>query len=220
MGPEGFTVNQFLLLADEPLLFHCGFRSTFDEAAAAAARVLRPDRLRWIAFGHLEADETGALHRWLAAAPDSVVLQGEIGCDVTLVDLADRPPRGIGDGVLLDLGGKRIRHLDTPHVPHAWDARVLYEEVTGTLLCGDLFTHPGDGPPLRADDVVERALAADDAFSTTCLTPTTAPTIRRLAELEPRTLALMHGSSYDGDCVEALHALAKGYEQRLLARMP
>lgn len=220
VGSDGFTVNQFLLQADEPLLYHCGYRRTFDDVARLAARVVRVEGLRWIAFGHLEADEAGAMNKWLAAAPTAEVIHGSVGCEVSLNDLADRPPRAIADGALLDIGGKRLRHLDTPHVPHAWDARVLYEEVTGTLLCGDLFTHPGDGPPLRNDDVVERALAADDAFATTGLTPATAPTIRRLADLEPRTLALMHGSSYDGDCREALHALADGYEQRLLNRMP
>lgn len=220
VGEDGFTVNQFVLLADEPLLFHCGYRWLFPDLSGLARRVLRVETLRWIAFGHLEADESGSMNQWLAAAPDAQVLHGEVGCGVSLNDLADRAPRAIGDGALLDIGTKRIRHVDTPHVPHGWDARVIYEETTGTLFCGDLFTHTGEGPPIRDDDIVERALAADDAFTGICLTPATAPTIRRLADLEPRTLALMHGSSFDGDCVEALHALADGYEQRLLNTMP
>lgn len=220
VGPDGFTVNQFLLRADEPLLFHCGFRSLFPQLEVAVGRVLKVRTLRWIAIGHLEADESGAMNKWVAAAPDAKVIAGAVGADVNLTDLADRPPVAMADGDRLDLGGLRVRHIDTPHVPHGWDARVLYEERTATLLCGDLFTHTGPGPAVRDDDVVERALGAEDVFHATALTPRTAPIIRKLAGLEPRTLALMHGSSYDGDCVEALHALADGYERRLLAVMP
>jgi hypothetical protein len=134
---------------------------------------------------------------------------------VSLNDLADRPPRPLADGEVMDLGGKRVRHIDTPHVPHGWEARVLYEETTATLLCGDLFTHIGNGPPVTSTDIVGPASAAEDAFGATCLTPATAPTIRRLAALAPRTLALMHGSSFAGDCAGALNALADDYARRL-----
>ncbi len=213
--PDGITFNQFLLQADEPLLFHCGQRWLFDEVSHAAARVIRLHRLRWIAFGHLEADECGSLNQWLAAAPDAEVAHGAVGCEVSIDDLAIRRPVRLDDGQKLDLGGKRVRHLDTPHVPHGLDACLLFEERTRTLLCGDLFTHTGDGPPTRDDDVVEPALASQSPYGSMCLGPTTAPTIRRLADLEPATLAIMHGSSYDGDCQEALEALADGYQRRL-----
>ena len=109
----------------------------------------------------------------------------------------------------------RVRHLDTPHVPHAWEARVLYEETTGTLLCGDLFTHLGDGPALTEDDIVGPAGEAEDIFSYSCLSPTTPSTIDRLAELGPRTLALMHGSSFTGDGAAMLRTLADTYRQRI-----
>src|SRR6185312_9365531 len=144
--PAGFTFNQFLIDADQPLLFHCGPRAMFASISAAVAQVLPPEQMRWIAFGHVESDECGAMNAWLAAAPQAVVAHGAIGCMVSLNDLADRPPRALADGEVIDLGGKRVRHIDTPHVPHAWEARVLYEETTGTLLCGDLFTHIGNGP--------------------------------------------------------------------------
>src|SRR5205085_10080727 len=111
------------------------------------------DRVRWIAFGHVQSDECGSMHQWLAAAPQAQVAHGALGCMVSLDDLADRPPRPLADGEVIDLGGKRVRHLDTPHVPHAWEARVLFEETTRTLLCGDLFTHLGRGPALTTDDV-------------------------------------------------------------------
>ena len=213
--PAGFTFNQFLVDADEPLLFHCGPRAMFSSVSAALAQVLPPEQLRWIAFGHVEADECGAMNAWLAAAPHAVVAHGAIGCMVSLNDLADRPPRALADGEVIDLGGKRVRHIDTPHVPHAWEARLLYEETTGTLLCGDLFTHVGNGPAVTSTDIVGPAAAAEDAFRATCLTPSTASTIRRLAALSPRTLALMHGSSFAGDCAGALAALADDYARRL-----
>jgi len=110
-----------------------------------------------------------------------------------------------------------VRGIDTPHVPHGWDAHVLFEETTGTLLCGDLFTHLGDGPALTSNDVLDAAAVAEDVFGATALTPNTAPTIRALADLQPTTLAIMHGSSYTGDASGALLGLADLYEQRLLA---
>ena len=218
-SPGGFTFNQFLLDGDDPLLFHCGPRKMFPEILEAAERVMSVERLRWISFGHVESDECGSMNQWLQAAPDSVIAVGPIAAQVSVADLANRMPQEWGDGEVFDLGGKRVRRIDTPHVPHGWDAGILYEEVTGTLLAGDLFTHTGSGPPMRDDDIVERAFAAEDLFKATALTPATAPTIRKLAALAPTTLALMHGSSFDGDCQEALIALADGYESRLLDAM-
>ncbi|MGH8886804.1 MAG: MBL fold metallo-hydrolase [Egibacteraceae bacterium] len=214
--PAGFTFNQFLVDAEEPLLFHTGQRMLFPLVSAAAARVLRIERLRWITFGHVEADECGSMNLWLAAAPRAEVAHGGFGCLVSLNDMADRPPRALSDGEVLDLGGKRVRHLDTPHVPHNWEARVLYEETTQMLLCGDLFTQLGDGPALTSDDLVGPAMAGEEVFHATSLGPLTAPTLRRLAELEPRTLALMHGPSYSGDGAAALRGLADAYEQLLM----
>jgi len=210
--PDGFTFNQFLLRADEPLLFHTGPRAMFGLVSGAVSKVVPLERLRWITFGHVEADECGSMNQWLAAAPRSEVAHGGVGVMVSLNDLADRPPRALQDGEVIDLGGKRVRHVDTPHVPHGWEARVLFEETTGTLLCGDLFTHTGDGPALTAGDIVGPAGRAEQLFRASCLTPTTGATIRALAELSPTTLAVMHGSSFNGDAGRALRDLADLYE--------
>jgi flavorubredoxin len=215
--PAGFTFNQFLVLADEPLLFHTGPRGMFPLVADAVARVVPVDRLRWITFGHVEADECGSMNQWLAAAPAAEVAHGGVGCMVSLDDLCDRPPRPMADGEVLDLGGKRVRHIDTPHVPHGWEARVLYEETTNTLLCGDLFTHLGDGPAVTTDDIVEPAMVAERIFRATSLAPGTADVMRRLGDLAPTTLALMHGSSYRGDGGKALYDLATAYETQFMA---
>ena len=206
--PAGFTFNQFLIDADQPLLFHCGTRAMFASVSAAAARVMPVERLRWIAFGHVEADECGAMNSWLAAAPAAQIAHGMTACMVSLNDLADRLPRVMADGEVLDLGGKRVRYIDTPHVPHGWEAGLLYEETTGTLLCGDLFAHIGNGLALTEADIVGPAIGAEAKFHSTSLGPATAPTIRKLAELSPRNLALMHGSSFVGDGAAALRALA------------
>src|SRR5665213_2080544 len=218
--PAGFTFNQFLIQADQPLLFHTGPRAMFPLVSEAVARVLPIDQLRWITFGHVEADECGSMHDWLAAAPNAEVAHGIVGCMVSLNDLADRPPRALADGEVIDLGGKLVRHIDTPHVPHGWDARVLYEETTGTLLCGDLFTHIGNGPALTTDDIIEPAMEAEAIFHSSALAPDTAAVMRRLGDLEPSTLALMHGSSYNGDCKKALYDLAGAYETRCLSVGP
>ena len=218
---EGFTFNQFLIDAEDPLLFHCGPRLMFPEIEEAASRIMNLDRIRWISFGHFESDECGSMNRWLAAAPDATLIVGQVTAQVSVADLANRTPQEWPDGEVIDLGGKRVRRIDTPHVLHGWDAGLVFEEVTGTLLCGDLFTHTGGGPPVTEDDVVERAFVAEDLFKgQTALIPDTAPTIRKLAALDPSTLAIMHGSAFAGDCQEALTALAAGYEERLLNALP
>ncbi len=214
--PAGFTFNQFLIDAEEPLLFHTGPRGMFPLVSEAVGRVLPPERVRWITFGHVESDECGSMNEWLAAAPEAEVAHGTIGCLVSLNDLADRPPRPLADGEVLDLGGKRVRHIDTPHVPHAWEARLLYEETTGTLLCGDLFAHVGNGPAVTTDDIVEPAMEGESMFRSTSLAPDTAAVMRRLGELAPTTLALMHGSSFSGDGTKALGDLAAEYETTYL----
>jgi flavorubredoxin len=186
---------------------------------AALSRILPPERLRWIAFGHFESDECGAMNEWLAIAPRAQAAHGQTGCLVSLNDFADRPPRALNDGETIDLGGgKRVRYIDTPHTPHGWDAGVLYEESTKTLLCGDLFTQLGDGPALTEGDVVGPAVAAEDLFQYSSLSPNMGTAIRALAALAPRTLALMHGPSFSGDGGAALRALADDYDRRASRR--
>jgi flavorubredoxin len=212
---DGFTFNQFLIKAEEPLLFHTGPRAMFRLIFEAVSRIVPIERLRWITFGHVEADECGSMNQWLAAAPRSEVAHGAVGVMVSLNDLADRPPRMLEDSEIIDLGGKRVRHIDTPHVPHGWEARVLFEEITRTLFCGDLFTHTGDGPALTAEDIVGPAKKAEELFHASCLAPNTGATIRKLADLSPKTLGLMHGSSFNGDSDRALRDLADLYESWL-----
>ncbi len=215
--PAGFTFNQFLVLGEEPLLFHTGPRAMFPLVRAAVARLIPPERLRWITFGHYEADECGSMNDWLAVAPHAEVAHGQTACLVSLHDMADRAPRMLQDGEAIDLGrGKRVRYLDTPHVPHGWEAGLLYEESTGTLLCGDLFTQVGDGPALTEGDIVGPAIAAEEMFRYSSLNPGMGTTICRLAELSPRTLALMHGPSFNGNGAVALRALADSYDDRVL----
>jgi flavorubredoxin len=154
---------------------------------------------------------------WLAAAPNSQVAHGELGCSVSLNDLCDRPPRALADGEVIDIGGKRLRQIPTPHVPHGWEAQVLFEETTGTLLCGDLFTQVGASAPLTTDDIVEPAVAAEQIFRSSSMAPHTAATMRSLGDLAPTTLALMHGPSFSGDGRRALYDLATAYEQFVVA---
>jgi len=213
--PAGFTFNQFLVLGEEPLMFHTGLRKMFPLNREALSRIISPERLRWIAFGHYEADECGAMNEWLAIAPQAQAAHGETGCMVSLNDFADRPPRRFEDGETIDLGGgKRVRYIDTPHTPHGWDAGVMYEESTGTLLCGDLFTQLGNGAALTESDIVGPAIAAEDLFRYSSLSPNMGTTLRSLAKLAPQRLALMHGPSFSGNGGAALRALADEYDRR------
>lgn len=210
--PANLLMNQFLVDGDETLLFHTGLRALFPTVSEAAGRVVPLDRLNWLTFGHVEADECGSLNTWLTAAPRAQVAHGALGCFVQVNDWADRLPRPLEDGEVIDLGRRRIRHIDTPHVPHGWDACLVYEETTSTLLCGDLFTAFGHHPATTEQEIVEPALAAEEMGHATCLTPALGPTIRSLADLEPSTLGLMHGPAFTGDCGGALRDLAAGYQ--------
>jgi flavorubredoxin len=214
--PEsGIVFNQFLIDDEEPLLFHTGQRWLFPSLHDAMARVTDPARLKWIAFGHYEADESGAMNDWLRVAPQAVIAHGTIGVRTSINDQADRPPKSLTDGDTLNLGTKRVRYIATPHVPHGWDAGLIYEETTKTLFCSDLFTRLGDDGVTTTSDIVAPALTMEDHGHATALTPNTAPTLRRLAELPLTTLALMHAPAYTGNGAQALNALADAYAARL-----
>jgi flavorubredoxin len=208
--PSGFTFNSFLILDEEPLLFHAGQRGMFPLFRDAVQSLMPVEKLRWLSFGHIEADECGAMNLWLAAAPQATVVHGQIACDISLRDLADRPPRVVFDGELITSGGRRVRYIDTPHVPHAWESGLVFEETSGILFCGDLFTQFGPEPTTR-EDIVPAAIAAEDAFHASSVGLASAPTIRRLAQLKPSALALMHGPTFFGDAQGALERLADYY---------
>lgn len=214
--PAGFTFNSFLILDDEPLLFHAGQRRMFPLFSQAVATLMPIERLRWVSFGHIEADECGAMNLWLKAAPNAQVAHGQTACDISLNDLADCPPRPLGDGELITGGRRRVRYIDTPHVPHAWESGVIFEETAATLFCGDLFTQLGRKATTQ-EDIVAAAMEAEDTFHSTSIGPATAPTIRRLAQLRPTSLALMHGPTYFGDGAATLNRLADYYDCLLKA---
>ena len=214
--PHGFSFNQFLLKAEEPMIFHCGHRKMFPAITDAVRRVLPLEKIRWVSFSHVEADECGALENWLAASPGAIVAHGTVGCRIWVGDITDRV-RPLKDNEVLDLGGKRVRHLDTPHLPHGWDAGLIFEEMTETLFCSDLFGHGGDGPALVRDDLTDRAIAAEERSQSMSLTPATPALMRRLAALKPRRLSVMHGSSFEGDASSSLERLASHSEHKLRA---
>ena len=215
VGPTGMSFNQFLVRDEQPFLFHTGMRGLLPLVAAALERVVPVVDLRWISFGHIEADECGSMNELLAAAPGAEVVHGELACMLSLDDMADRPPRGVAEDEVLDLGSHRLRFLSTPHVPHNWESGLWFDETTATLFSGDLFTSTGVGPAITDDDRVGPALEADAMFHATSLGPAVPATVRRLAALAPSTLAVMHGSSYRGDGATQLEALAAGYAAAL-----
>jgi len=202
--------NHFLIKDDEPLLFHTGMRALFPLVRDAVARVIDPSSLRWISFSHFEADECGALNEWLALAPHAQPVCGLVGAQVSVNDFALRQARVVAHDEILKTGKYRLRLRETPHVPHSWEAIVLFEEVTGTLLCSDLFTHEGDVEAFTESDVVDRAKRAlidgqKSPFANAYpYTPLTEPILHGLADLQPKQLALMHGSTFVGDGGRAL----------------
>ena len=210
-----FSFNQYFVNGEEPLLFHTGGRGLFPLVSEAVGRVMPIDSLRWITFGHVEADECGSMNDWLGVAPQATVAQGVIGCMVSLNDLADRPPRPLADGEVLDIGGHRIRWIDMPHVPHAWENGIVYDETTRTLFCGDLFTQMGAYTAVADGDIVGPAITAEDVYHAWSLAPNSSAAVRRLADLEIATLALMHGPAFSGDCRAALLDIADNFDKRI-----
>lgn len=221
----GIQFNQFLIKDDEPFIMHTGLKKMFPITLEAVASLIDPTELCWIGFSHFESDECGALNKWLTLAPQAQAVCSFVGAMVMVNDFADRPARPLDDGEVLEIGSHRLKFLATPHVPHAWDAGLFFEESDKTLLCSDLFFHPGDPEPLTESDVVGRARASITEGLSGPLandmpyTPYTDSTLRRLADLEPRTLALMHGSSFRGDGRTAILDLAGVIQEKLGARM-
>ena len=207
-GPGGFSFNQFLVVGDEPLIYHTGPRKMFPLVCEAVASVLPVERLRYIVLSHVEADECGSLNEWLAAAPRSSPVCGRIAALVSVNDLADRAARALADGEALSLGTHCLRWYDAPHVPHAWDCGFLMEEVTKTLLCGDLFTQPGhDLPALTESDILGPSEAMRHRMDYFSHTKNARGMLERLASTKPTTLACMHGSAWRGDGEKILLAL-------------
>ena len=205
--------NHFLVKDEEPLLFHTGLRGMHAEIREAVSKLIHVSELRHISFSHFESDECGALNEWLAAAPGADVICSQVGAMVSVNDFIGREARALADGGTFATGKYRFRYCQTPHLPHGWDAGVLFEETQKTLLCSDLFHQTGDVEPLTSDDVVDRSHQAMKAYQAGILadyvpyTPLTAQNLKKLADLHPRTLAIMHGSSFTGDCARALDDL-------------
>jgi flavorubredoxin len=213
--------NQFLVRDDEPLLFHTGMRGMFPLVRDEVARVIDPSQIRWIGFSHFESDECGALNDWLDVAPEAEPICSWVGAMVSVNDFAKRPAKAMTDGEVLSTGKYRFRFLHTPHVPHCWEAGLMFEETQKTLLCSDLFTHQGDVESHTTSDVVGRfkqGLIGDlhgpfaNAYPYSSQTD---DTLKRLASLTPKTLAIMHGSSFVGDGKQALDDLATAMREVL-----
>lgn len=208
-GAGGFTFNQYLIAGDEPLIFHTGPRRMFPLVREAVASVMPVEKLRYIAFSHIEADECGSLNEWLAVAPQASPLCGAVAAMVSVSDLADRPLRALADGETLSLGKHTVRWLDAPHLPHGWECGYLVEAHTKTLLCGDLFTQPGaDLPAVTESDILGPSEAFRQAMDYFSHTTHAGPLLEKLASTEPATLACMHGSAWHGDGAGLLRTLA------------
>ncbi len=206
--PGGFSFNRILIDGAEPLLFHTGPRGMAALTLAAITKVMPATRLRWIGFSHFENDECGALNQLLATAPEATPLCSAVNAMIN-GDAFDRPPRAMQDGERLQAGERAFRWLDAPHLPHAWECGYLFEERSRTLLCGDLFTQPGsDNPAVTSADVLGPSEAMRSAMDYYAHGRDTAALLAKLAELQPRLLACMHGSCYDGDGAAQLQQLA------------
>lgn len=204
-----FSFNQYLVADDKPMLFHTGLRSMFPLVREAIAGILPPEILRYIGFSHVEADECGALNDFLAIAPEAEPVCSQVAAMVSVNDLADRPALALADGETLNLGRHALRWFDTPHLPHGWEAGLMFDDTTRTLLCGDLFTQGGDSDAaLTEGDILAASEGFRGAMDYYSHTPNTQAMLERLAQESPDTLAVMHGSAWRGDGAAILRALS------------
>ncbi len=204
--PFNLQFNQFLVKDDEPLLHHAGMRGMFPDLRDAVATIIDPAKLRWISFSHFEVDECGALNKWLETAPSAHAVCSAVGAMVNVNDFADRPPRGLQKGEVFSTGQCRFRFQPTPHLPHGWDAGVLFEETQKVLFCSDLFHQTGNVKPIvESDDILDRSRTAMIDYQAGPLmdylpyTTNTKRLLGELSDLKPETLAIMHGSTFKGD---------------------
>ena len=211
--PGGFTFNQYLIVDDEPLLFHTGPRKLFPLVREAIEAIIPVSNLRYLGLSHFEADECGALNEFLAAAPNAVPLCGALAKMISVDDFADREARGLGDGEQLSLGAHTVRWIDTPHLPHGWECGYLFEQTTRTLLCGDLFTQPGaEHAPITDGDILGPSEAMRAAMDYFAHAANTGELLAKLAATEPTTLACMHGAAWQGNGSELIGQLAAALE--------
>lgn len=218
--PFDLQFNHFLVKDDEPLLYHAGMRGMFPQLHAAVATLINPADLRWISWSHFEVDECGGLNHWLDLARSAQPICSVVGALVNLNDFSDRPPRGLEEGEVVTTGQHRFRFQPTPHLPHGWDAGMLFEETQKILFCSDLFHQVGKVEPITESDVVlERSRAAMISYQAGPLmdyvpyTPNTQKLLHELADLEPEILAIMHGSSYQGDGQRLLRDLGPVFKE-------
>ena len=211
--PGGFSFNSYLIVDDEPLLFHTGMRKLFPFTVEAVGKVMPTERLRWIGGSHFEGDEFGALNEFLTAAPEATPFGAEIGVLTSIDDFATKPARGWRDGEQFSLGNRTMEWIYTPHVPHGWDCGVLFDHSTGTLLCGDLFTQPGSSnPPVTESEVLTSSESMRGMMDYYAHATSTSAILGRLAGMRPSMLACQHGSAYRGDGGALLIELARRIE--------
>ena len=205
--------NHFLVRDDEPLLFHTGMRGIFPVVREAVEKIIDPAKLRHIGFSHFEADECGALNEWLAIAPNAAPVCSMVGAMVSVNDFASRPARGLTDGETFSTGKYNFRFVQTPHLPHCWEAGLLFEETNRTLFSSDLFHQSGEVEALTDRSITERVREALIEYNKSPLadylpyTRQTESNLQKLIELKPETIAVMHGSTYVGDGAQALRDL-------------
>ncbi len=222
LEPFNMQFSQFLVRDAEPLLYHTGPRMLFPAVKEAVASLIDVRTLRWIGFSHFEADECGSLPEWQQLAPQSDAVCSMVGKLVSVDDcLAVRPAKGMTDGEVLETGKYRFRFLATPHVPHCWESGLMFEETQRTLFCSDLLHQGGNVEPVTHSDVVSRCRDVLVEYQQGPLAnympycTLTDPTLARLAVLQPKTVATMHGSVYVGDGAQALRDLASVFREVL-----
>ena len=202
--------NHFLIKDDEPMLYHAGLKQMFPALLEVVSKIISPSQIRWIGFSHFEVDECGALNEWLLAAPNAKAVCSEAGAIVNMTDFAIRPAHAMAGNAVLTTGKYNYRFIRTPHLPHGWDAGVLFEETNKTLLCSDLFHQNGNVADITDKDLLGSHKSSmleyeqGPLMEYTPYTHHTARLLYSLADLKPKTLATMHGSSFNGDCSQAL----------------
>lgn len=215
LSQNNIQMNQFLVRDEEPLLWHAGHKHLFSEVLKAVESLIKPSLLRWIGFSHFEPDECGSLNQWFGPAPSAEAFCSFVAARVNMTDFSERPVRRMQHGDVIETGKYRFSDQSTPHLPHGWDAGLLFEETTRTLFCSNVLHQNGNLPALTSSDVVEgtrenlRMTQAGPMRNYLPYTSNTESRLNMLADLKPKTLAIMHGSGFKGDCPRTLRDFAE-----------
>lgn len=206
---QHFEFSQFLIIDEKSCLVHAGKEKLFEPLKEMVQDKLGERKLDYIVFSHVEADESGAVNKWLTVYPEAKVVCNNV-TNINLEDFLLRPAQILKDREYLSLGSKKLQLINTPHFPHNWDAHMWFETTNDILFSSDFCCQGGNCEPIVEKDISSTII---DFYVKGGFMPygkTTNDTVQMLMGLPIKVIAPMHGSIIVGSvCKTILNSIAK-----------